>query len=96
MNYYSYAISSTKYVLSKKCVASDGKAFDVVYCNQLSPVMMAHAAIAYKKKYNVPVVMYCLDLWPESLIAGGITRSLQFINITILLANEFTGRWISS
>lgn len=74
LNYYSYAISSTKYVLSKKCVASDGKAFDVVYCNQLSPVMMAHAAIAYKKKYNVPVVMYCLDLWPESLIAGGVKR----------------------
>lgn len=75
LNYYSYAISSTKYVLSKKCVASDGKAFDVVYCNQLSPVMMAHAAIAYKKKYNVPVVMYCLDLWPESLIAGNISRN---------------------
>lgn len=74
LNYYSYAISSTKYVLSKKCVASDGKAFDVVYCNQLSPVMMAHAAIAYKKKYKVPVVMYCLDLWPESLIAGGVKR----------------------
>ncbi|MCQ4701338.1 sugar transferase [[Ruminococcus] gnavus] len=75
LNYYSYAISSTKYVLSKKCVASDGKAFDVVYCNQLSPVMMAHAAIAYKKKYKVPVVMYCLDLWPESLIAGNILRN---------------------
>lgn len=74
MNYYSYAVSSTKYVLSKECVASDGKPFDVVYCNQLSPVMMADAAIAYKKKYKVPVVMYCLDLWPESLIAGGITR----------------------
>ena len=74
MNYYSYAISSTNYVLSKDCVASDGKLFDVVFCNQLSPVMMADAAIAYKKKYKVPVVMYCLDLWPESLIAGGITR----------------------
>lgn len=74
LNYYSYAASSTKYVLSKKCVASDGKPFDVVFCNQLSPVMMADAAIAYKKKYKVPVVMYCLDLWPESLIAGGITR----------------------
>ena len=59
---------------SKECVASDGKPFDVVFCNQLSPVMMADAAIAYKKKYKVPVVMYCLDLWPESLIAGGITR----------------------
>lgn len=74
MNYYSYAASSTAYVLSKECVATDGKPFDVVFCNQLSPVMMADAAIAYKKKYKVPVVMYCLDLWPESLIAGGITR----------------------
>ena len=74
MNYYSYAVSSTQYVLSKDCVASDGNPFDVVFCNQLSPVMMADAAIAYKKKHNVPVVMYCLDLWPESLIAGGITR----------------------
>lgn len=74
LNYYSYATSSTKYVLSDKCVATDGKPFDVVFCNQLSPVMMADAAIAYKKKYKVPAVMYCLDLWPESLIAGGITR----------------------
>ena len=74
LNYYSYTASSTKYVLSGKCVASDGKTFDVVFCNQLSPVMMADAAIAYKKKYKVPAIMYCLDLWPESLIAGGITR----------------------
>lgn len=74
MNYYSYAASSVKYVLSKECVASDGTSFDIVFCNQLSPVMMAYAAIAYKKKHKIPVVMYCLDLWPESLIAGGITR----------------------
>lgn len=74
MNYYSYVASSTKYVTSKECVASDGKSFDIAFCNQLSPVMMANAAIAYKKKYKIPVLMYCLDLWPESLIAGGITR----------------------
>lgn len=74
MNYYSYAASSVKYILSRKCVASDGTSFDVVFCNQLSPVMMAYAAIAYKKKYKIPAVMYCLDLWPESLIAGGVTR----------------------
>ena len=75
MNYYSYPLSSSSFVRSNACVASDGKPFDVVFCNQLSPVMMADAAIAYKKKYKVPVVMYCLDLWPESLIAGGITRT---------------------
>lgn len=74
LNYYSYVISSVRYVVSKECKTSDNKAFDVVFCNQLSPVMMAHAAIAYKKKYKVPSVMYCLDLWPESLIAGGVTR----------------------
>lgn len=75
MNYYSYPLSSASFVKSKDCVASDGKPFDMVFCNQLSPVMMADAAIAYKKKYKVPVVMYCLDLWPESLIAGGISRN---------------------
>ena len=74
LNYYSYALSSTKYVRSKKCKTVDGKPFDYVFCNQLSPVMMAHAAIAYKKKYKGPMTMYCLDLWPESLIAGGIKR----------------------
>ena len=80
MNYYSYSISSTRYVISKKCVASDGKPFDVVFCNQLSPVMMANAAIAYKKKYKVPVIMYCLDLWPESLVAGGISKTSVIYN----------------
>lgn len=74
LNYYSYVISSVRYAVSKECKASDNKPFDVVFCNQLSPVMMAHAAIAYKKKHKVPAVMYCLDLWPESLIAGGVTR----------------------
>ncbi len=74
LNYYSYVASSVTYVCSNKCVASDGGKFDVVFCNQLSPVMMGEAAIAYKKKHHVPTVMYCLDLWPESLIAGGITR----------------------
>ena len=42
--------------------------------------MMGYAAIAYKKKYKVPVVMYCLDLWPESLVAGGIKRNSLIYN----------------
>jgi len=70
LNYYSYPREAKKYILSDAC-----KGFDIVLVNQLSPVMMAEPAIAYKKKYGVPVVMYCLDLWPESLVAGGITRT---------------------
>lgn len=68
LNYFSFPHEAKKYV--KKL---DG--FDVVFVNQLSPVMMAEPAIAYKKKHHVPVVLYCLDLWPESLAAGGITRN---------------------
>lgn len=68
LNYYSYALSSTQYV---RTLPAD---FDVVFVNQLSPVIMAQAAIAYGRKYGKKVVMYCLDLWPESLIAGGIGR----------------------
>ncbi len=72
LNYFSYPMKAKKYV--KNLMASDGKPFDVVFVNQLSPVMMAEPAIVYKKKYHIPVIMYCLDLWPESLVAGGVSR----------------------
>jgi len=75
LNYYSFVFSSVKYIISGKCKPLDGTKFDVVFCNQLSPVMMGEAAIAYKKKYKIPSIMYCLDLWPESLVAGGIERN---------------------
>lgn len=72
LNYFSYPWKAKQYI--KRLLASDGKPFDVVFANQLSPVMMVEPAILYKKRYGVPVVMYCLDLWPESLVAGGISR----------------------
>lgn len=75
LNYFSYPFVAKKYIRSSKCVSSDDTSFDLVFVNQLSPVMMAEPAIAYKNKYHVPVLMYCLDLWPESLIAGGIKRN---------------------
>lgn len=68
LNYYSYSIASTNYV--KKLDNN----YDVVLINQLSPVMMADAGIAYSKMHKKPCVLYCLDLWPESLVAGGIGR----------------------
>lgn len=72
LNYFSYPHEAKKY--AKKLMASDGKPFDVVFVNQLSPVMMAQPAITYKRKHGTPIVLYCLDLWPESLVAGGIRR----------------------
>lgn len=68
LNYFSYPLSATA-----KLHKLD-KDFDVVFVNQLSPVMMAWPAIRYKKRHNKKLVLYCLDLWPESLEAGGIKK----------------------
>ena len=68
LNYFSYPLSAML-----KIPKLD-KDFDVVFVNQLSPVMMAWPAIKYKKRYKEKIVLYCLDLWPESLEAGGIKK----------------------
>lgn len=69
LNYYSYAFSSTWRATHLT------EEYDVVFANQTSPVMMSSAAFAYAKKHGKKVVMYCMDLWPACLAAGGITES---------------------
>ncbi len=68
LNYYSFAISSTLYVQRLK------EEYDVVLAYQSSPVMMVNAALSYAKKWKKKCLLYCLDLWPASLAAGGITE----------------------
>lgn len=67
-NYYSYPH------LSKRVVRNLNDDFDIVFLYQLSPVMMAKAGIWYARQYHIKSVLYCLDLWPESLVAGGVKR----------------------
>ena len=68
LNYYSFPYYGSK--LAKK-LPND---FDVVLAMEESPIMLVKPAIAYAKKYNKPFIMYEMDLWPESLLAGGITH----------------------
>lgn len=75
LNYCSYAFSSTVSVIMESVRFHKTTEYDVVFVNQLSPVMMAYAGIVYKNIHHKKLVMYCLDLWPESLIAGGIKRN---------------------
>ena len=81
LNYFSYPHHAKKYIKQLN-------GFDVVLVNQLSPVMMAEPAISYKKKHKVPVVMYCLDLWPESLVAGGVKRSSLVYKVFHLISKR--------
>lgn len=72
LNYFSYPVSA--------CIRA-GKLdddFDVVFSNQQSPVMMCWPAIKYAKKHGKKIVMYCMDLWPASLVAGGMHDGLIY------------------
>lgn len=71
-NYYSYPFQSKR---ALKQLEND---FDVVFIYQLSPVMMANAGIWYAKKHHIKSTLYCLDLWPASLNAGGISNGLIY------------------
>lgn len=68
LNYWSYPH------YAGKLVNKLDKDFDVVYIQMTSPIMMAKPGIKYAKKNHKKVVMYEMDLWPESLLAGGVTN----------------------
>ncbi len=71
-NYYSYSYKSKKYIKTLD------DSFDVVFIYQLSPIMMANAGIKYAEKHGKKTVLYCLDLWPASLAAGGISGGVVY------------------
>ena len=68
LNYYSFPH------YAKRIVKKLDRDFDVVLINELSPIMGAKPGLLYKKNYGTKVVMYEMDLWPESLLAGGIKK----------------------
>ena len=61
LNYASFALSSARKARRLKIDA------DVIFCYQLSPAFMAWPATILKKRLQKPLLLYCLDLWPESL-----------------------------
>jgi glycosyltransferase involved in cell wall biosynthesis len=85
INYISFTISGSVKVLFIK------DKFDVVLVNQLSPVLMAVPAIIYKKIRKTKVLLYCLDLWPDSLAAGGVNANSFIYKCFISIS-----RWIYS
>lgn len=68
-NYLSYVYQGIKKIKDLN------KHYDVVLVYQLSPVLMAIPAIKFCRKNNIPLCIYCLDLWPESIKTIGLTES---------------------
>lgn len=56
------------YIKASRFIKRFEEEFDVVYSYQLSPVIQIIPAYKYAKKHNVPLYVYCLDIWPESIL----------------------------
>lgn len=70
LNYISYMCSASIKALLMK------EQFDLIYVYQLSPITLAIPAIVYKKKHkDKKIHLYCLDLWPESLLIDNFEKS---------------------
>ena len=67
LNYFSFLIVGSLYMLWHTIFHK----YDLVFCQQLSPVMMSMPAVMYKRIRRVPLYTWVLDLWPESLTAAG-------------------------
>jgi colanic acid biosynthesis glycosyl transferase WcaI len=77
LNYLSFAISASligSYKLRKQ-------QFDIIFCCQLSPVTIGIPAIIFRKLRSIPLVLWVLDLWPDSLHAVGAIRSRLFLSV---------------
>ena len=61
LNYISYWWSATMKV---RHLSGD---YDLVFVYQLSPITMGIPAIKYAKRNKMPMLLYCCDLWPESI-----------------------------
>lgn len=65
---FSLAINFVSFVKSaSKMIDKLDPDYDLVFVYQLSPVLMAIPGRKYARRYNVPMAIYCCDLWPESL-----------------------------
>jgi glycosyltransferase involved in cell wall biosynthesis len=61
VNYASFAATAWKKAGELK------EDYDIVFCYQLSPIFMGLPARRYAQKHKVPFLLYCCDIWPESV-----------------------------
>lgn len=81
LNYLSFAlIASTLGVWKLR-----GRAFDAIFVFQTSPITAALPAIILRRLKRAAMVMWILDLWPDTLSAIGVVRSPRLLSLVGLL-----------
>jgi colanic acid biosynthesis glycosyl transferase WcaI len=75
LNYLSFAVAA--------CLLGPwklrGAAFDAIFVFQTSPITAALPALVLRRLKRAPVLMWILDLWPETLQAIGVVKSPRLL-----------------
>jgi glycosyltransferase involved in cell wall biosynthesis len=89
------------YRQSKRYLKKHQGVYDMVFAMSLSPLMGVSGAIDFAKKHRLPSALYCVDLWPESLVATNLMQPkgclYRWINAwSQHLYKQFDEIWIGS
>lgn len=77
LNYLSFAVSAS-FLGSWRLRAKD---FDAIFVFQTSPVTAALPALCLRRLKRAPVLMWILDLWPETLAGVGVIQDRRLLNL---------------
>lgn len=83
LNYCSYMLSASFWAVRSKYK------FDIVFSYQLSPILMMVPAVIVSKKQQIPLYVYCCDLWPESMKAMPLGKNPLLFNFMY-----WVSRWL--
>lgn len=86
LNYISFVISASTYSLLKL----RNHNFDLIYGIQLSPIFSMIPAIFCKKILKKPLYIWVLDIWPDSIIGGGIKSSFIISSLKRLCVSIYS------
>lgn len=75
LNYFSFIFFSYWAVLFRVKAK-----YDAIFVQQLSPVTMALPGLWIKKRQKIPLILWVLDLWPESVTATSNIKEGKIIN----------------
>ena len=86
LNYLSFMVWGWLYARLCK------KDAEIVFSYQTSPVLQAVPAAAYHRRTGAPLVLYCCDLWPESLKAWNVGEKHPLFRLMHRASRRIYGR----
>ena len=86
LNYISFPVSGILWGYFKL----RKRKFDVVLICQLSPIFSAYPGIFFARRKGLPVAMWVLDLWPDSVLTAGYNNRVIYFLLKKIVSNIYS------